>query len=109
MVFDNIKGGKNGQVLIAKQEAEEILIDLDTLIDLSITPQDFPLPQDPKMRADSYRSVREDIPEIRESIPEGEVGPKLVTIRERQGSVRSKLQFHRVDEETIDEDQDVAK
>ena len=38
-----------------------------------------------------------------------EVGPKLVTIQERQGSVRSALQFHKVNEETIDEDQNVEK
>ena len=44
-VFDNIKGGHNIQVLITRQEAEEILIDL---IDLSIVPPDFPLPQDPE-------------------------------------------------------------
>ena len=43
-VFDNIKDGQNMQVLVTRQEAEEILVDLETLIDLSIVPPDFPLP-----------------------------------------------------------------
>ena len=58
-VFDNIKGGHNIQVLVTTQEAEEILIDLDTLIDLSIAPPVFPLPQDPELRSESYRRVEE--------------------------------------------------
>ena len=86
VVFDNIRGGKELQVLVARQEAEEILVDLDTLMDLSIIPKDFPLPQDPKMKEDGCRSVR------RED-PVEEVAPKLVTIHERQGSIRSKLKF----------------
>ena len=32
-----------------------------------------------------------------------------MTIHERQGSIQIKLKFHRVDEENIDMDQDVAK
>ena len=47
-VFDNIKGGYNLQVQIARQKAEEICIDLDTLIDLSIIPPDIPLPKRPR-------------------------------------------------------------
>ena len=31
-----------------------------------------------------------------------EVGPKLTTIQERQGSIRSSLKFHKVNEENID-------
>ena len=134
-VFDNIKGGHKLQVLIARQKVEEILIYLDTLIDLSIIPPDFPLPQNPEMRSDSCRKVQENTHKIKEFIEElekkvkkdscrkvqenpyqikeftldSEVGPKLVSIQERQGSVRSALQFHRVNEETIDEDQDVEK
>ena len=54
-MYDNIRGGHNLQVLVARQEAEEILIDLDTLIDLSIIPQDFPLPHDPNMRSEKCR------------------------------------------------------
>ena len=58
-VFDNIKGGHNLQVLITRQEADGILIDLDTLIDLSIVPPDFPLPQDPELKSDNCRRVEE--------------------------------------------------
>ena len=57
-VFDNIKGGHDMQVLVTRQEAVEILGDLDTLIDLSIVPPDFPLPQDPELRTDSCRRWR---------------------------------------------------
>ena len=46
-------------MLVARHQAEEILIDLDTLIDLSIIPPDFPLPQDPEMRSDSCKKVQE--------------------------------------------------
>ena len=58
-VFDNIKGGQNMQVLVTRQEAEEILVDLDTLIELSIVPADFPLPQDPELRSEKCRWVEE--------------------------------------------------
>ena len=38
-----------------------------------------------------------------------QVGPKLATIQERQGSIRSSLKFHRHNEDNIDEDLDVEK
>ena len=47
--------------------------------------------------------------QIQEFTLDSEVGPKLVSIQERQGSIRSALKFHKVNEETIDEDQDVEK
>ena len=112
-VFDNIKGGHNLQVLITRQEADGILIDLDTLIDLSIVPPDFPLPQDPELRSDNCRRVEENKNKVTEYVEElekrlkeeksrkvqqspspyqikeftldSEVGPKLVSIQERQG------------------------
>ena len=69
-VFDNIKGGHNLQVLVARQQAEEILIDLDTLIDLSIIPPDFPLPQDPEKRSGSCKRVQENKEKMNEYIEE---------------------------------------
>ena len=93
--------------------AEEILIDLDTLIDLSIVPPDFSLPQDPELRSDNCRRVEENKNKVTEYVEElekrlkeeksrkvqqspspyqikeftldSEVGPKLVSIQERQG------------------------
>ena len=62
-----------------------------------------------KVKKDSCRKVQEKPYQIKEFTLDSEVGPKLVSIQERQGSVRSALQFHRVNEETIDEDQDVEK
>ena len=47
--------------------------------------------------------------QIKEFTLDSEVGPKLTTIQERQGSIRSSLKFHKVNEEPIDEDQDVEK
>ena len=94
---------------MARQEAEEILIDLDTLIDLSIVPQDFPLPQDPNLRSEKCRQVKEAPHQIKEFTLDEEVGPKLVTIQERQGSNRTALKFNRVDEDNIDEDMEIEK
>ena len=58
------------QVLITRQEAEEILVDLDTLIDLSIVPPDFPLPQDPELRTESCRRVEENKKKATEYVEE---------------------------------------
>ena len=38
-----------------------------------------------------------------------QVGPKLTTIQERQGGIRSSLKFHKVNEENVYEDLDVEK
>ena len=100
-------------------------------------PPDFPLPQDPELRSDNCRRVEENKKkateyveklekrlkkeksrkvqqnpspyQVKEFALDSEVGPKLVTIQERQGSIRSALKFHKVNEETIDEDQDVEE
>ena len=61
------------------------------------------------MKKDSCRKVQENPYQIKRVTLDTEVGLKLVSIQERQGSVRRELQFHRVNEETIDEDQDVEK
>ena len=106
-MFDNIRGGHDLQVLVARQEAEEILVDLDTLIYLTIIPSDFPLPQDPSMRSEKCRQVKEAPHRIQEPLDE-EVVTKLVTIQERQGSIRSALQFKKVDEDNIDKDIEIA-
>ena len=61
------------------------------------------------MRSESYRNVKKDTNLIKEFTLDAEVGPMLVSIQERQGSIRSALQFNWVDEETFDEDHDVEK
>ena len=61
------------------------------------------------MKKDSCKKVQENPYQIKRVTLDTEVGLKLVSIQERQGSVRSALQFHRVNEETIDEVQDVEK
>ena len=62
-----------------------------------------------KVKTDSCRKVKEATYQIKEFTFDPEVGPKLVSIQERQGSLRSALQFNRVNEETFDKDQDVEK
>ena len=81
-IFDNVKGGHNMQVLVTRQEAEEILVDLDTLIELSIVPADFPLPQDPELRSEKCRRVEENkkkaaeyVEELEKKMKEDETGP----------------------------------
>ena len=64
------------------------LVKIITLLGSDKVCKDFPLPQDPKMKEDRCRSVR------RKDRVE-EVAPKIVKIHERQGSIRSKLKFHR--------------
>ena len=93
-VFDNIKGGHNIQVLITRQEAEEILIDLDTLIDLSIVPPDFPLPQDPELRSDNCRRVKENKKKATEHIEELEKRLKEEKTRKVQQNPRTQAGHH---------------
>ena len=62
------------------QQAEELLIDLDSLIEWSIFPADLPLPQNPKKRPEHIRKVSEKSDSV-----------ELVDIGERQGSLHSKL------------------
>ena len=61
------------------------------------------------MKKDSCRKVKGKTYQIKEFTLDTEVFQKLVSIQERQGSVRSALQFNRVNEETFDKDQDVEK
>ena len=60
-----------------------------------------------KVKNDKCRKVQPNPYQVKEFTLDSEVGPKLVSIQERQGSLRSALKFHRANEETIDEDQDV--
>ena len=64
-----------------------------------------------KMKEEKSRKERkEPVPyQIKEFTLDSEVGPKLATIQERQGSIRTSLKFHKVNEDNIDEDQDVEK
>ena len=64
--------------------------------------KDFPLPID--------RNMRESPEKVRLMNNENKRNPtKLVDILERQGSMRSSLKFHEVDEDTIDIDRELSK
>ena len=81
LAFNNLKGAKELKVLIARQEVVEILITLDSLMEWSIIPKDFPMPKDPKQKIERFRSVKEQTP------------VKLLDIRDRQGSIISHLKL----------------
>ena len=51
--FTTLKNPKQLKVLVCKQQADELLVDLDSLIEWSIVPADFPLLQNPKERPES--------------------------------------------------------
>ena len=57
--YTTLKNPKQLEVLVCKQESEELLVDLDSLIEWSIVPGDFPVPQNPKERPESIRKVSE--------------------------------------------------
>ena len=81
-------------MLITRQEAEEILIDLDTLIDLSIVPPDFPLPQDPELKQEEgYRVCRRTGEEIkRRKEQESPTKPKPIPDQRVHTGFRSRTQ-----------------
>ena len=47
--------------------------------------------------------------QVKEFTLDSEERPKLTTIQERQGSIRSSLKFNKVNADNIEEDQDVEK
>ena len=63
--FTTLKNPKQLKVLVCKQQADELFVDLDSLIEWSIVPADFPLLQNPKERPESiskfvFRKINED-------------------------------------------------
>ena len=50
--FTTIRKAQSIPVLICREEGEESLIDLDTLKDMGVVPDNFPLPIDPTKRED---------------------------------------------------------
>ena len=81
LAFNNLKGAKELKLLIARLEVVEIMISPVSLMEWSIMPKDFPMPQDPKQKIKRSRSVKEQTP------------VKLVDIRDRQGSIISHLKL----------------
>ena len=81
LAFNKLKGAKELKVLIARQEVVEILISLDSLMEWSIIPKDFSMPQDPKQKIEIFRSVKE------------QTSAKLVDIRDIQGPIISHLKL----------------
>ena len=87
---------------LCKEESDESLIDLDSRQDMGIIHKDFSL-QISKHPRESPEKVRLVNNENKRN------QTKLVDILERQGSMRTTLKFHEVDEDTIDIDKEVKQ
>jgi hypothetical protein len=74
--FEIIQNPKKIRVLICEEEGDEVLIDIQSMVDWSILPPNFPMPMDPKER------VR-----LTKSVP----ASKLVETKEKVGSQRSSI------------------
>ena len=99
--LDTIKHPVKLQFLVCSDDGKEVLLSLDTLKDLSIVPQDFPLPMNRAMRETKVNRVKEaQMDELEVDHPEN---LKLVDIEERIGSLRSKLNFKKLEEEDYEE------
>ena len=87
--------------LVCSDDGDEGLLSLDTLKELSIVSKDFPLPMDRGMRESRMNRVKER--EKEESESESIERQKLVEIKERIGSLRTKLSFQDLKEEDLEE------
>ena len=87
--------------LVCSDDGDEGLLSLDTLKELSIVSKDFPLPMDRGMRESRMNRVKER--EREESESESIERQKLVEIKERIGSLRTKLSFQDLKEEDLEE------
>ena len=98
MSFTTLKNAKELKVRFCKQQADPLLVDLESLIEWSIVPANFPLPQDPREKLESIRIVSEKSDSV-----------KLVDIEERQGSFSSKLSFWKINKDTFGMDAEISK
>ena len=97
--------------LVCKDDGNEALLSLDTLIDLSIVPRDFPCPMDRSIRDHKVGIVgEEEVWPAQKLREEEQIGrekqckrkikdTKLATLQERIGSLRSQLSFKQENEE----------
>ena len=66
--FDILKNPKRMRVLICEEEGDEILINVQSLVDWSILPPNFPEPQDPKEKVRLAKSVpKSKLAEVKET------------------------------------------
>ena len=100
--LDTIKHPVKLQFLVCSDDGEEGLLSLDTLKELSIIPQDFPLPMNRAMRETKVTRVKEaERDELENDHPEN---LKLVNIEKRIGSLRSKLNFKKIEGEEYEKE-----
>merc|ERR1711888_392378 len=77
-------------LLVCGDDGDEALLSLDTLVELSIVPPDFPCPMDSSIRDHKIRRLGE-VEEIEEI--EKVEKTKWATLKERVGSLRTQLSF----------------
>ena len=89
--LDTIKHPVKLEFLVCSDDGDEGLLSLDTLKELSIVPQDFPLLMDRDMRETKVNGAKE------AQMDELEVDhPENLKLVERIGSLRSKLNFKKL-------------
>ena len=88
--FDILKKAKKMKALVCSDDGCEILIDLQSLIDWTILPPNFPCPMDPReAEKNSVRWTKEK-------------PTKLVDIKEKVGSQRTNLKFKDASDEDLE-------
>ena len=87
--FKNMKTIKKLRALVVADEGDEVLVDLETLVDWGILPSCFPLPID-----ENDREVCRKVRNVKDQSPR-----KLVEVKERAGSWRTKIKFNQIAEE----------
>ena len=99
--LDLIKHPVMLEFLVCTDDGDEGLLSLDTLKELTIIPRDFPLPMDRSMREPRVRRIKET-----EEEAEVEKAEKLkhFDLKERVGSMRSKLEMNQMGEEDWEEE-----
>ena len=104
--LDVVKHPVKLDFLVCTDDGDEGLLSLDTLKDLSIIPKDFPLPMDRSMREPRVRRIRET-----EEEAEVEKAEKLkqFDIKERVGSMMSKLEINQMEKEDWEEERNGLK
>ena len=83
---------------MGEQAGDEILLDLDLLKEWSILPKNFPLSMDKSERETKVQKV---------TIKDTRL--KLVEITEKKGSVRTKMKFNELQEESNDSSEQMEK
>ena len=110
MKFDILKNPKRMRVLICEEEGDEILIDVQSLVDWSILPPNFPEPQDPKEKVRLAKSVpKSKLAEVKEMAGSERTSIKFPRSQEEQSDIDNNNQMHELKKQLLNEFSDVFK